>query len=67
MLVTIDAVLQQKDKTRYWLSQKTKINYQNLAKLCNGETKSISFDYIDKICNALECKPNDIFEITIDD
>ena len=66
MRVTIDNVLRQRDKSRYWLSQQTRINYQNIIRLCNGETKSVNFESIDKICIALSCTPNDIFDITND-
>lgn len=63
MRITIDEELFKHGKTRYWLSQTIDCNYQSLAKLCNGETSSINFDTITKICYALNCFPNDIFDI----
>ena len=63
MIITIDAVLSQKGRTRYWLSQKTGITYPNIKRLCDNNTSSIKFVMIDNICKALECEPNDIFQI----
>ena len=33
----------------------------NISNICNGDTKSIRLDTIEKICQALNCTPNDIF------
>lgn len=58
----LEKLLQEKNKTRYWLSKETMISYGNISKMCNNETKSISFDVLNKLLIALECTPNDIFE-----
>jgi putative transcriptional regulator len=63
MRITIDRVLDQNNKTRYWLSQTIDCNYQSLARLCNGETTAILFDLLSRICDALNCTPNDIMDI----
>lgn len=63
LVVTVDQVLDQHNKTRYWLSKRTDIYYPSLAKLCNNETTSIHFDTIEKICDALGCAPSDIIKI----
>lgn len=63
MRIKIDSVLQDRGKSRYWLSQQLNCSYQSLVKLCNSETTSISFDLMSRICNALNCLPNDIFDI----
>lgn len=62
MKITIDDLLKAHDKTRYWLSKEIGLAYPNLKKLCDNETTSIKFELIEKICNALECTPNDIFK-----
>lgn len=62
MKIIIDSILAEKNKTRYWLSKQTDISPNNIAKLCNNKTKSISFEVIDKICSVLDCTPNDILE-----
>lgn len=63
MRIKIDSVLQDRGKSRYWLSQQLNCSYQSLVKLCNGETSSISFDLMSRICITLKCTPNDIFDL----
>lgn len=64
MKVAIDSLLTKQGKTRYWLSNETGITYTNITNLCNNKTSSIKFDMIKKICKALSCTPNDIFDIS---
>lgn len=63
MKILIEDVLKQKQKTRYWLFKQTGISYNAVCNLCDNKTNSITFEGLEKICNALECTPNDIFEI----
>lgn len=65
MIVKIDQVLEQQNKTRYWLSIQTGITYPNIRNLCNGETTSFRFDKIDKICSVLNCQIADILEAEV--
>jgi putative transcriptional regulator len=63
MIVKINEVLKKQNKSKYWLSKKTEFSYPNLSNLCNNKTQSIKFWVIDEICNALNCKLDDILEI----
>lgn len=38
------------------------ISVDNARKLYNGNTTRISLDILEKLCNVLNCAPNDIFE-----
>lgn len=58
----INEILKQQGKTPYWLGKKTGISQNNIGKICNGETSTIRFDTIEKICKTLNCSINDIFE-----
>lgn len=58
----IKDVLNRQNKTIYWLGKQTGISQNNITKICNGETSTIRFDTIEKICKALNCSINDIFE-----
>lgn len=60
MILQIDEILRQKNKTRYWLSKQINVTYPNIVKLCNNETNSIKFDILERICKTLVCTPNDI-------
>lgn len=58
----IKQILQEKNKTAYWLSKQTGISANNIGKICNGETTNIRFDTMEKICKALNCTPNELIE-----
>ncbi|MBN3421749.1 helix-turn-helix domain-containing protein [Clostridium botulinum] len=47
----------------YWLEKQTHISHKALYDMVNNKTKSISFINLEKICKALKCTPNDIFEL----
>ena len=56
----IDEVLKEKGKSWYWLAGQTEAKHNSLWRLKQGRALSISFDLLDKICDALECEPGDI-------
>ena len=58
----INKILEEQGKTPYWLGKQTGISQNNILKICNGETSTIRFDTLEKICKALECSINDLFE-----
>ena len=60
----VNQLLEQQGHTAYWLSKQTGISPNNIGKICNGETSTIRFDTIEKICLALNCSINDLFEST---
>ncbi len=57
-------ILKQQGKTKYWLYKQLGMSYQNFNRMVNNETKSIKYENIETICLLLECRPNDLFEIT---
>lgn len=65
--LNIKQILQNKSKTAYWLAKKTGISPNNIGKICNGETKNIRLDTMEKLCKALECEIEDLFLFTKDD
>lgn len=48
------------------LSQLAGISYSSVKKIYSNKTKGIEFETLNKLCNFLECTPNDIFEFTPD-
>ena len=52
--------IEEKGLTRYILAKSTGINYQTLTKLCNGESKAIPFDILNKLCFFFDCTPGDL-------
>lgn len=57
----VNEILEQQGKTPYWLGKQTGISQNNILKICNGETSTIRFDTVEKICKALNCSINDLF------
>jgi len=61
--VRIKELLEERGRTKYWLNIVTDIDYKNLSRLMEDTTRSIYFETIEKLCAALECTPNELFEI----
>jgi putative transcriptional regulator len=60
MYINISNILESQNKTAYWLSKEIGCDYHNLLDMCNGKTMSIKFSMLEKICDALDCTPNDL-------
>ena len=58
----INEILEERNLTPYWLGKQTGISQNNMLKICNSETKNIRFDTIEKICKALDCSINELFD-----
>uniref|UniRef100_UPI00403F511D helix-turn-helix domain-containing protein n=1 Tax=Paenibacillus sp. FSL R5-0519 TaxID=2921648 RepID=UPI00403F511D len=56
-------MLEQKEKSVYWLIREANISHKAAYDLDNNQTKGIQFDTLYRICKALECTPNDIFKL----
>ncbi len=61
--VNIENLLKKKNKSKYWLCNKMNITNHNLNRIILGQTKSISFKYIEGFCRYLDCTPADLFTI----
>jgi len=61
--VTIDKVLEEKGRSKYWLIKETELNFHTVTNLVKNKTTGIQFDTLEKICKALDCTPSDILEI----
>ena len=61
MKLRVLEILEDKNKTKYWLYKQMGMSYQNFNKMINNETKSIRFENLEALCQILECTPNDIF------
>ncbi len=52
--IKIDKVLNEKDKSIYWLADKTGLSYTTVYNLVNNKTLSIHFETLEKVMKALE-------------
>lgn len=60
MYINLRKVLDEKNKSIYWLNKETGIASSTLSRICNNKTSSIDFSVLDKICDALNCEVSDI-------
>ena len=56
----LDELLQERGRTPYWLSKQTGIAHPVVHKLRYGKLAAIRFDYIERLCAALECEPGEL-------
>ncbi|MCT4543514.1 MAG: helix-turn-helix transcriptional regulator [Vallitalea sp.] len=60
--IKINEVLENQEKTVYWLAKEIGMSQWNLSKIVKNQTQQIKFEVLDKICNILDCKLEDIIE-----
>lgn len=53
-------LLEKRGKTKYWLYKQLGMSYQNFGKMINNETSSVKYEMIEKMCELLECSPNEL-------
>ncbi len=66
MKLRLYEILNEKGKTKYWLYIRLGLSYQNFNKIMNNETVGIKFKTLQALCEALECTPNDLFDMSED-
>lgn len=59
--MNIQALLNEKNKTRYWLVKQMQTTYKTVNKLCDNTLTGLQLETIEKLCQILECEPNDLF------
>ena len=61
--VNIENLLKKEKRSKYWLCNNMNITMRNLNRVILGETKSISFKYIQDFCKYLNCTPQELFTV----
>lgn len=61
IVVNIDVMLAKRKMSVTELSDRVGITMENISILKNGKAKAIKVETLNKICQALECQPGDIF------
>ena len=59
--IRIDHLLEAHGRTFYWLAKETGISHTTLWRLKKGKALGINFITLEKICEALNCQPGDMF------
>ena len=61
--MNVENLLQQKQKSRYWLVKEMQTTYKTVNRICDSTCVALQLETIEKLCNILECEPNDLFVI----
>jgi len=62
IIVRLDVMLALRKMKSKELAEKIGMAEQNVSMLRQGKVKGVRFETLDKICDALECKPGDILD-----
>lgn len=60
IVINLDELLKQQQRTFYWLAKETGISHTTLWRLKKDKALGINFETLEKICVALSCKPGDV-------
>ena len=62
IVVNLDVMLARRKMRLGTLAEQVGITPQNLSVLKTGRAKAIRFSTLEKLCEALDCQPGDLFE-----
>jgi putative transcriptional regulator len=66
IIVNLDVMLARRKMRLGTLAELVGITPQNLSVLKTGRARAIRFSTLEKLCEALECQPGDLFEYRAD-
>ncbi len=58
--IRLSELLEEREKTLYWLAQQTKVRYATLWQMSRNEIALLNLKTLDRICTALEVEPGDL-------
>jgi putative transcriptional regulator len=61
IIVNVDVMLARRKMRLNELAERVGITAQNLSVLKTGRARAIRFSTLEKLCEALECQPGDLF------
>jgi putative transcriptional regulator len=61
IIVNVDVMLARRKMRLNELAERVGITPQNLSVLKTGRARAIRFSTLEKLCEALECQPGDLF------
>ncbi len=65
IVVNLDVMLARRKMRLGALAERVGITPQNLSVLKTGRAKAIRFSTLEKLCEALDCQPGDLFEYRV--
>lgn len=67
IVVTLDIMLARRKRRAKDLAAEIGMTEANLSLLKSGKVKGVRFDTLAKLCEALDCKPGDLLDISATD
>lgn len=64
--IRIDALLEERGRTFYWLAKETGISHTTLWRLKKGRAVGINFPTLEQICLTLSCQPGDVLKLAVE-
>lgn len=61
--MNVQKLLDEQNKTRYWLVKQMQTTYKTVNKICDNTLTGLQLETIEKLCQILNCTPNDLFSI----
>lgn len=61
--IRVDALLEERGRSFYWLAKETGISHTTLWRLKKARALGINFVTLEKICTALGCQPGDVLKV----
>lgn len=61
--LTLQAVLQERGKTRYWLAKQTGVNYETVSNYYANKIARYDGYVLAKFCEVLECDISDLLTL----
>ena len=59
-------ILEEKNKTKYWLCKKMEMHYVSFNKMVNNDTNSIRFETLERLSQILDVPVGELFTQTED-
>jgi putative transcriptional regulator len=61
--IQIDQLLKERKRSFYWLAKETGVSHTTLWRLKKDKAQGITFNTLQKICEALGCQPGDVLKV----
>lgn len=60
-------LLEERQKSKYWLYKQMGMSYQNFSKMINNQTKSIRYENLEAMYYIFECRLDELLVFTDDE
>jgi putative transcriptional regulator len=60
--IRLKELLEERDKSMYWLHQESGIPYVTIQKMSKSNQKSVNLSVLDRMCETLKCEAGDIIQ-----